>query len=194
MPTLTKPCTRPQTAGATPETMSLSIRSLSITELVNHLPGLVDLLTDTVNGGASLGFLQPLSQAEARDYWLSLRPDLLAGSRLLLVAHADDRLVGSGQLTFPRWPNAPHRAELQKLLVTPALRGQGVGRSLMTALHDTARQRGRSLLLLNTRRGEPPESFYKGLGYKEVGVVPGYSVGPKGERYDTVALYQEFPL
>jgi hypothetical protein len=47
------------------------------------------------------------------------------------------------------------------------------------------------LLLLNTRRGEPAEGFYKRLGYREVGVVPGYSIGPAGERYDTVALYQE---
>jgi hypothetical protein len=52
-------------------------------------------------------------------------------------------------------------------------------------------QRGRRPLLLNTRRGEIGKRFYKRLGYREVGVVPGYSLGPKGERFDSVSLYQE---
>jgi acetyltransferase len=91
-------------------------------------------------------------------------------------------------------PNARHRAELQKLFVATALRGSGVGRSLMAALHETARQHGRSLLFLNTRRGDPAEGFYKGLGYREVGVLPGWTIGPVGERYDHVTLYKELSL
>jgi GNAT superfamily N-acetyltransferase len=138
-----------------------------------------------------LGFLPPLSADVARDYWLTVRRDLQAGTRLLLGAFTDDGvIVGSGQLSFPPWPNARHRAELQKLFVWGALRGMGVGRLLMTALHEAARDRGRSLILLNTRRGGP-EGFYKGLGYKEIGVVPGFFVGASGERYDTVSYYQE---
>jgi GNAT superfamily N-acetyltransferase len=80
---------------------------------------------------------------------------------------------------------------LQKLLVAPALRGKGVGKLLLAALHDAARQHGRTLLLLNTRRGQPAESFYRQVGYREIGVVPGYTMGPAGERYDTVAFYNE---
>ena len=141
-----------------------------------------------------MGFLPPLTATEGRDYWLSLRPELEAGSRLLLAAFADDRLVGSGQLALSSSPAARHRAELQKLFVASTLRGQGVGRLLLAALHDAARQRGRSLLLLNTRRGQPAENFYKGLGYREAGVLPGWSVGVAGERYDHVTLYQELSL
>ena len=183
-----------QLRGTMQQTMSASIRLASPTELEDLLPALVALLRDTVNGGVPLGFLAPLTYDGGRDYWLSLRPELQAGSRLLLVAYAGDRIVGSGQLAFASMPNARHRAEVQKLFVATGLRGRGVGRSLLAALHDAARQRGRSLLLLNTRRGEPSEKFYKGLGYREVGVVPGYSVGQAGERYDTVMLYQELPL
>jgi hypothetical protein len=61
----------------------------------------------------------------------------------------------------------------------------------MAALHDTARQHGRNLLLLNTRRGGRAEEFYKRLGYREVGVVPGYTMGASGERYDSMALYHQ---
>jgi GNAT superfamily N-acetyltransferase len=174
--------------------MSTGIRPITSPELKHLLPVLVELLRDTVNGGAPLGFLSPLTRDEARVYWLSLRPELQAGSRLLLAAHTEDRIVGSGQLAFPSSPNARHRAELQKVFVASTLRGRGVGRSLMAALHDTARRHGRSLLLLNTRRGEPAEAFYKGLGYREAGVLPGWTVGPAGERYDHVTLYQELSL
>jgi hypothetical protein len=60
----------------------------------------------------------------------------------------------------------------------------------MAALHGWARQRGRSLVLLNARR-DVAERFYKPLGYREVGVIPGYSLGSNGERIDTVSLYTE---
>lgn len=171
--------------------MATHIRPVSPIELAGHLQALVELLAESVNEGASLGFLPPISFDQALDYWLSVRRDLQADTRLLVGAFVDDRIVGSGQLSLPTWPNAHHRAEVHKLFVASALRGQGVGRALLTALHQIARERGRSLILLNTRRGESTEGFYKGLGYKEVGVVPGYTVGSAGERYDTVALYQE---
>jgi GNAT superfamily N-acetyltransferase len=171
--------------------MPPNIRSISFTELERILPALVDLLRDSVNAGASLGFLPPLTHDEGRRYWLSLRADLQAGARVLLAAFSEGRIVGSGQLMLPSWPNARHRAELQKLFVAAGLRERGVGKALMDALHVEARQRGRSLLLLNTRRGEAPEGFYKGLGYREVGVVPGYTRGPGGERFDNVTLYQD---
>jgi hypothetical protein len=64
----------------------------------------------------------------------------------------------------------------------------------MTALHETARRRGRPLILLNTRRGGGAERFYMHLGYKEVGVVPGYIAGPGVLRYDSVILYLELVL
>ena len=169
--------------------MSITIRPVSASQLDSLLPALVDLLRDTVHAGSPMGFLAPLSHDTARDYWLVVRRDLLAGTRVLVGAFIADRIVGSGQLAFSIYPNARHRAELQKLFVASTLRGQGVGRLLVAGLHEAARERGRSLILLNTRR--TTEAFYKGLGYKEVGVVPGYSVGASGERYDTVSFYQE---
>jgi predicted GNAT family acetyltransferase len=79
---------------------------------------------------------------------------------------------------------------VQKVFVARTLRGRGVGAALMTALHASARERGRSLLLLNARRNVA-DRFYKPLGYKEVGVIPGYSLGSNGARIDTASLYLE---
>ena len=76
------------------------------------------------------------------------------------------------------------------MIVASALQGRGLGRALLHGLHEAARQRGRSLVLLNTRRGDRAERFYRGLGYQEAGVIPGYSLGPDGEVYDNLLLYR----
>lgn len=171
--------------------MPIRIRATTPAELERLLPAFVQLFCESVNGGASLGFLPPLAPEDGGTYWRSLHPELRTGRRLLLAAYAADHLVGSVQLALPSWPNARHRAELQKLFVATPLRGRGVGRSLVAALHDAARQHGRSLILLNTRRGDPTETFYQGLGYQAVGVTPGYTIGPAGERFDNLTLYQD---
>jgi acetyltransferase len=83
---------------------------------------------------------------------------------------------------------------LQKLFVAQAARQRGLGALLMDALHESARERGRSLVLLSARRGDPAERFYRRLGYREIGVVPGYSIGSAGERYDNVDFYRELTV
>ncbi len=160
------------------------------TQVDDLLPVLADLLAEAVNGGASLGFLPPVSPIECRNYWQSLRGELRAGSRLLFGAWVEDRLAGTGQLALPRWSNGRHRAEVNKLMVATAQQGRGIGRDLLTAMHEVAGQRGRTLLLLNTRRGDRAERLYRGLGYREVGMIPGYSMGPDGEAYDNLLMYR----
>lgn len=171
--------------------LATCVRRVWPSEIELLLPALVTVLRDTVNGGSPLGFVPPITPTQSREYWLSLRPELYAGSRVLLAAFAERRVIGSGQLRFPTVPNGLHRAEVQKVFVSNAQRGRGIGRILMAALHDIARQHGRNLLLLNTRCGGRAEEFYKRLGYREVGVVPGYTMGPSGERYDSTALYRQ---
>jgi len=167
------------------------VRSVTALEMVGILPELVELFTETVNNGSPLGFLAPITQTTARSYWVSLIPELEAGSRLLLVAFDGDTVVGSGQLALSQRHNSPHRAELQKLFVGLASRGRGVGRTLMDALHAAARQHGRTLILLSTRHQEPAEKFYKSLGYVEVGVVPGWTIDRAGNRYNHVEMYRD---
>jgi acetyltransferase len=170
---------------------AIAIREILSSELDIRFRRLGELLDEAVSSGASLGFLSPLRSDEARQYWLSLRPELERGSRLLLGAWFGNRLVGSGQLAFPSSPNGHHRAELQKHFVGTRFQGLGIGRALLTALHDGALQRRRSLIILNVRRGDSAERLYRGLGYREAGVVPGYTVGPTGDRFDNVTLYIE---
>lgn len=170
------------------------VRSVTALEMVGILPELVELFTETVNSGSPLGFLAPVTHTTTRSYWVSLIPELEAGSRLLLIAFDGDTVVGSGQLALSQRHNSPHRAELQKLFVGLASRGRGIGRTLMDALHAAARQHGRTLILLSTRHQEPAEKFYKSLGYVEVGVVPGWTIDRAGNRYDHVELYRDLTI
>ena len=158
------------------------------------MPTFIELLQESVNEGASLGFHAPLAYADALEYWQSLRPQLESGSRVLLAAYAQDRVIGSGQLSLAPWANGKHRASIEKLFVSEAERGRGMGRALLTALQEAARLRGRSLLLINARRDDPAEHLYKRMGYREFGVIPGYTVGTDGQRLDNVCLYRELPL
>jgi GNAT superfamily N-acetyltransferase len=170
------------------------IKTLSLREFDADLPTFIELLQDSVASGGALGFHAPLAAEDAREYWRGLRSELVSGSRVLLAASDKGQIVGSGQLALAPWRNATHRATIEKLFVSTAVRGRGIGEALINALEDAARLRGRSLLLINARRAAPAERLYKKLGYREFGVIPGYALGPGGERHDSVCMYRELAL
>ena len=174
-----------------PADTSIGIRAISHTGLNQALPELAILFREVVNETGTLGFLPTMADDESLNYWLSLRADLRAGTRILLAAYDGERIVGSGQLAFPRWPSAHHRAEIHKVFVAKETRGRGVGRLIVRALQKVAKLRGRTLLLLNARDGGPGERLYLELGFKKVGVIPGYAAGLDGSRHDSGVFYQE---
>jgi GNAT superfamily N-acetyltransferase len=152
---------------------------------------LCEILRDSVDGGASVGFLPPLAPAEASAYWDGVIAGLAAGSRALLVARADGAMVGTVQLELPGKPNARHRAEVQKLLVHGAARRRGVGAALMAAVAELALGLGRTLLVLDTLAGDDGERLYRRVGYREAGRIPGYAIGADGGHYATVLFYRD---
>jgi acetyltransferase len=155
------------------------------------LNDLADLLQDAVDSGASVGFLPPLSRESAFEYWGTVFGDVDAGQRLLLAAFDGPRLVGSVQLTLATKANALHRAEVQRLLVHRSVRRQGIGERLMRELEGLARQHRRTLLVLDTRRGDPSELLYQKLGYVIGGTIPGYARSATGALDATVFYYRQ---
>ena len=169
----------------------LTIRAVGATELADVIKDLVHVFRDTVNNGSPLGFMPPITMETARDYWLSIRPQLMSGARILLVGSYEGSVVGSAQLELSQRTNSPHRADVQRVFVTRSLRGRGVGSALMREVEEAARAEGRTLLTLNTRYAEPAHAWYKSLGYLDVGVIPGWTIGADGERYDHVTMFKE---
>lgn len=171
----------------------LSIERVYPEEELFILPQLIHLLQDTVNSGASVGFLPPLNTEDAQQYWRSVFQELQQSNQVLLVAREGDTIVGSVQLALATKPNAPHRAEVQKLFVLSSQRRRGTGRALMHAVEQTARSIGRTLLVLDTRQGDVAEKLYRLLGYHEVGVIPDYVYNATGALENTVIFYKTLP-
>jgi len=149
----------------------------------------MELLRDSVDSGASIGFLAPLPATEGREFWRAVRSELADG-RILLGAYADGKLVGSVQLAPVAKPNGRHRAEVQKLLVLQAFRGRGIAKALMAALERKAGELGRWLLVLDTVPRQPAEKLYERLGYVRAGVVPDYAESSSGGFDPTVIFYK----
>ncbi|MGH2615384.1 MAG: GNAT family N-acetyltransferase, partial [Thermomicrobiales bacterium] len=120
---------------------------LSATELDD----LADLLVACVAEGASLGFHAPVAPETARDWWAGFPRT----GDALLVAERNGRIVGTVQLLDAESENGAHRGEVAKLLVHPDWRRQGIARALMAALEAEARAVGKTLLMLDTREGDP---------------------------------------
>lgn len=170
--------------------MTLTIDALSAAEAAALRPQLVTLLQQNVDAGASIGFLPPMAASEAEGYWQGVEEALCGPYRLLLVARQGEQVVGSVQLDMVAKPNAPHRAEVIKLMVLPAARRQGIGRSLMQAVESRAKERGRTTLVLDTREGDPSEQLYQGCGFIRVGAIPHYVISEDGEMSATVIYYK----
>jgi acetyltransferase len=147
------------------------------------------LLIDVVHGGASVGFLAPLTVERATAYWQQVLSSL--GSRLaLLIAEQDGAVVGTVQLALVDKENARHRAEIQKLQVLSSFRGQGLSTKLMAAAEELALANGRTLLVLDTEAGSLAESVYRRLGWQKVGEIPQYAGKPDGQLIATAYYYK----
>lgn len=171
----------------------MTIETLPTDVTPGDLGQLVSLLSECVEGGASIGFLAPLAPAEAEAYWRKVVADFAAGGRLILVARDESgTLAGSAQLVWETRTNGRHRAEVQKVMVRPAQRRRGLAARLMGALEDRARARGVRLLFLDTSDGPGgARELYEALGYLHAGGIPGYALDPRGTPERNAIFYKE---
>ncbi|MBL8148990.1 MAG: GNAT family N-acetyltransferase [Blastocatellia bacterium] len=171
----------------------VNIRLISSTQ-ESAIEGLCHLLIDVVNGGASVGFLAPLSTKTALNYWQDLFSKQLNNGLLLWIAELEGKIIGSVQLQLCNKENARHRAEIQKLFVLSNHRGKGVSSKLMQAAESFAYSNGRTLLVLDTESGSVAESIYKHLGWQKVGEIPDYAASPDGKLHATSYFFKCKPL
>jgi len=69
-------------------------------------------------------------------------------------------------------------------------RRQGYGRALMQQAEAVALEEGRTLLVLDTRKGDPSEALYRSAGYIRAGEIPQYARGAGAELHATVFYYK----
>jgi len=152
---------------------------------------LADILCACVDAGASVSYLPPLAPDVARGFYRMKARDVAAGSRIVLAGWVDGVLRGTVMLDMDMPPNQPHRAEVQKLLVHPGARRNGLAHALMDALEDEARAAGRTLLTLDTRAGDAAELLYRSMDYHEAGRIPRFALNADGTPCDTLYFWKE---
>jgi ribosomal protein S18 acetylase RimI-like enzyme len=153
------------------------------------LQNLIELLIEVVDDGASVGFLSPLGKEESRTYW----EEAMGPGVRLWIAKQRGQIVGTVQLQLAMKRNASHRAEVAKLMIAPNARRQGIARLLMREAEETAAMLGRTLLILDTRAGDPSNRLYRSLGFTEAGTIPMYARSSNGEMDGTVFFYKVSP-
>ncbi len=166
----------------------IEIRRLASTDLHDQIDGLAAVLADCVAGGASVRYMAPFSQEQARGAFEAVALDVEQGRRLLLAAFAGEELVGTVQVLLAMQPNSPHRAEIAQLLVHRSVRRRGIAQLLMESAEEEARAEGKTLLVLDTVTGDDAERLYERLGWTKVGVIPGYALYPDGRPCDTTVF------
>ncbi len=169
----------------------IEIRRLDAVQARTQLDDLAAVLFDCVDGGASVSYMAPFSQADARDAFGGFVDEVEQGRRLLLAAYDGGRLVGTVQVILALPPNQPHRGEIAKLLVHRAARKRGIAARLMDAAEAEARVEGKTLLVLDTVTGDAAERLYERLGWTRVGVIPGYALYPDGRPCATTVFWKE---
>lgn len=158
-----------------------------------ELDMLAEVLHAVVHAGAGVSFFIPFSIEEARAFWVDkVFPEVSVGTRRVVLAHLDERIVGTVQIDLAMPPNQQHRAAVEKLLVHPTARRRGIARALMIALEEIAQSQRRTLLTLDTVSGSHAEFLYSSLGYVTVGVIPRFARGAlTPELQGTTIMYKE---
>lgn len=169
--------------------MNQTIRRLDVDDTLARIDELAEVLLDCVEGGASVSFMLPMARATAISFWQRVADAVARGERTLLVLEDAHGIAGTVQLITDLPENQPHRADVAKLLVHRRARNSGVGRRLMLAVEDAAREQGRRVLVLDTASSSA-ERLYARLGWQRVGVVPDYALLPDGALCQTAFYYK----
>ncbi|MCY1079444.1 GNAT family N-acetyltransferase [Archangium lansingense] len=173
--------------------MNDSFRIYRASQTPQMAEALADVLIDVVEGGASVGFMLPLSRTKALAYSQSALASAERGERIVLVAEdtATKTIVGTVQVVLAAPENQPHRGDIAKMQVHRSARCRGLGEALMRAAEAAAREAGKTLLVLDTVTGSDAERLYARLGWQRCGEIPGYALWPQGGLCSTTVFYRQ---
>ena len=91
--------------------------------------------------------------------------ELILPAGVMLVAYLSSEPVGCGALKF----HNDGIAELKRMWVSPSFRGRGMGKKLLQALEDSAREAGAKIIHLETNKSlVEAKELYRRAGYQEV--------------------------
>jgi GNAT superfamily N-acetyltransferase len=166
----------------------VEVRAVSAVDDVLH-SDLLTCWTDVSNAGGAVGFVPPVTEDDVAPVLVRLLEGVHSGRDVLAVLSVDGATAGWAALVGSSSPLRRHWATVLRVQVHPSRQGQGLGRVLMTGVHDIARKRGWEFLYLTARGGTGVDGFYRGLGYAEIGRLPGAIRVAPGDDRDEILLH-----
>jgi GNAT superfamily N-acetyltransferase len=144
--------------------------------------------TDVSNAGGAVGFVPPVTPDDVAPVLDRLLDTVRSRRDVLCVLTVDGRTAGFAALVGSVGPLRQHWGTVLRVQVHPSRQGEGLGRVLMDGVHEIARGRGWEFLHLTARGGTGVDVFYRRLGYREVGRMPGAIRVAPGDDRDEISL------
>lgn len=147
---------------------------------------LVGLWHAAARAGGAVGFAHDADRADIARSAAPIVEDLRRARALGVAADQGRRLVGVGLLR-PGVGARAHTGRIELLAVDPPLTGCGLGRGLVAALLEQARDRGLERVTVEFAQDERVQRFFEQFGFVVSGRRPGwYRTGSGGERDEIV--------
>ena len=168
----------------------IGIERLSAPQAQPRLAALTDLLRGCVADDASVGFIDAADRQAIERFWQDKIYSLASGDNQLLVAWQQGVIVATVMVGYSAMPNGRHRAEISKLLVHPGARRQGIARRLMQQAEQLVVERGKTLLVLDTRSGDVATDLYLSMDWQVAGSIPYYAESTEWVLDATTVMYK----
>ena len=172
--------------------MTVPVRAVTLLSPAQALTcrdGLVDVLVDAVEAGASVNFIWPMTREKSEAWWDGALASHARGERMIFAVLEGALVQGTVQLIPAPQENQVFRADIGKMLVHRRARRQGLGAALLAAAEDEARRIGRTLLTLDTETASNGERLYARQGWTKFGEIPGFSTRPDGTTRDAASFF-----
>lgn len=150
---------------------------------------LLALWIDVANAGGAVGFAGRVGPGEVGPVADGTFAAVTEGHDRLLVGYHDGRAVAMLLLVSHRFALAEHWRTVKRVMVHPDLQGRRYGAALMREAERMARSAGLAALHVTVRDGKGVERFYTGLGYHEVGRLPGALRVAPGDDRDEIHMW-----
>lgn len=160
---------------------------LSVEGLAEHdVQQVTSLLGRLVDGGAALGWVSPPTTGEIGELVERLAAGAESREAATAIARRGDEITGFAYWTRYTRPTFRPNVDIEKVAVAPEAQGSGVGKGLMKALIQAARQHGTEVVTLDLRGDNTAAiGLYESLGFTRYGRLSDF-VAVGQERFDTL--------
>ena len=111
-----------------------------------------------------------------------------AGRTVTILAEVEGKVAGHGSLTHNRLLWTRHLGEIQ-LLISPAIRGLGVGLILANELFAKAKEKGLQKIIARMATGQGGAiQVFERLGFKPEALLADYVMARDGQTYDLIVM------